>query len=365
GLFKMFSTASFTILKTSACHHDETNISTESPYFFEEEVLVTTILSIVLAAMFLLGVSGNLYVLIITFLSNKPAGSLCAYIANLALADLLYLSTIPFVVSTYLVQDWYFGDVGCRLLLSMDLFTMHASIYTLIAMSLERYQVVVCPLRTKLTQRHQKLTSLVVWLMSLLLTLPMMCMIHLQDSHSGVGKKICFPTWSPNAFRDYLTVLFCTSILGPGLILLFLYSHLAGAYWKSGDGIQRSTRKMKHGVGLRIFTIILVFWICYMPFWTWQLSKLYWKGSLDLLPASQIYLNFGVTCLTYANSCVNPLLYTLLTRNYWEYLARRGRGTSQAQSTGYFNNTPNKSSVKSEQESHIHFLNMSSLVDPM
>ncbi|XP_063283509.1 urotensin-2 receptor-like [Pelobates fuscus] len=325
--------------------NDEGNSSSEIPIFREEEVVVTSILSVVLVAMFFLGVSGNLYVLIITVLSNRPAGSLCTYVVNLALADLLYLSTIPFVVSTYLVRDWYFGDVGCRVLLSMDLFTMHASIYTLLAMSLERYQVVVYPLRSRLSQNHRKLTSVAIWLMSLFLTLPMMCMMHLQDSHNGFGKKICFPTWTLDAFRCYLTVLFCTSILGPGLILLYLYSHLARAYWVSGQGIQSSKRKIKQGVGLRIFTIILVYWVCYTPFWAWQLAKLYQQQSSGLLPAAQIYLNFGVTCLTYANSCVNPLLYTLLTRNYWEYLATRGKGIGLEQWNGVHHRTQKKSSA--------------------
>ncbi|XP_075039029.1 urotensin-2 receptor-like [Mixophyes fleayi] len=305
--------------------HDKANMSIESPDFIEEEVLITATLSAVLAVMFLLGVSGNIYVLVITVLSHRPVGSMCVHVVNLALADLLYLSTIPFVVSTYLAQDWYFGDVGCRILLSMDLFTMHASIYTLTAMSVERYKVIVRPLRSRMSHCHRKLTSLAIWLTSFLLALPMMCMIQLQDSQYGTGKKICFPTWTPESFRQYLTVLFCTSILGPGLILLYLYSRLARAYRMSGQTVRRSSRKINQCVGLRIFTIIIVYWACFVPFWAWQLAKFYQHELLGMAPSTQVYLNFGVTCLTYANSCVNPLLYTLLTRNYREYLARQMR----------------------------------------
>ncbi|KAG9483744.1 urotensin-2 receptor-like [Eleutherodactylus coqui] len=303
---------------------EEANVSMESPGS-AEEILVTSVLSVVLTVMFLLGMAGNLYVLVITVLSHKPVGSMCVHVVNLALADLLYLSTIPFVVSTYLARDWYFGDIGCRLLLSMDLFTMHASIYTLTAMSLERYQVIVQPLKARISQCYRKLTSLVIWLISLLLTLPMMCMMRLEDSQYGLDKKICFPTWTPESFQHYLTVLFFTSILGPGLILLYLYSCLARAYWMSGQELRRSSGKLNQCVMFRIFTIIIVFWACFVPFWTWQLAKLYQSELLGMAPSTQIYLNFGVTCLTYANSCVNPLLYTLLTRNYREYVTKRMR----------------------------------------
>ncbi|XP_072277218.1 urotensin-2 receptor-like [Pyxicephalus adspersus] len=309
--------------------YDEANMSMETSGIFNGEVLVTSSLSTVLAIMFVLGLSGNVYVLVITVLSPRPAGSLCINVINLALADLLYLSTIPFVLSTYLSRNWYFGDIGCRILLSMDLFTMHASIYTLTAMSVQRYQVIVRPFRAHIAQCHQKMTSLAIWLTSFCLTLPMMCMIRLQDSHYGSGKKICFPTWTPDSFRNYLTVLFCTSILGPGLILVYIYSSLARAYWISGLEVNQSRRKQKHWVGLRIFTIIIVYWACFVPFWAWQLAKCYQKEHSALSHSTQIYLNFGVTCLTYANSCVNPLLYTLLTRNYWEYLAGRSRKSSK------------------------------------
>lgn len=304
-------------------------MSMETSGILDGEVLVTSSLSAVLAIMFVLGSFGNIYVLVITVLSPRPAGSLFINVINLALADLLYLSTIPFVLSTYLVKNWYFGDIGCRVLLSMDLFTMHASIYTLTAMSLQRYQVIVQPFKAHITQCHRKVTSLGIWLTSFFLTLPMMCMIRLQDSHYGYGKKICFPTWTQDSFRNYLTVLFCTSILGPGFILVYIYSCLARAYWISGLEVHQSRRKQKHYVGLRIFTIITVYWACFVPFWAWQLAKCYQKDLSALGHSAEIYLNIGVTCLTYANSCVNPLLYTILTRNYWEYLAGRSRKSNR------------------------------------
>ncbi|XP_067415048.1 urotensin-2 receptor-like [Emydura macquarii macquarii] len=294
----------------------------------EEDSPVTGLLGTILTVMCLLGMVGNVYTLVVASrgMSGRSAGSLCVYVVNLALADLLYLSTIPFVVCTYFAQDWFFGDVGCRLLLSLDLLTMHASIFTLTAMSLERYWAVTRPLRARQAGNScRKLTSLALWLLSLLLTVPMMVMIQLRDSGSH-NKRICFPAWTPEAFRVYLTVLFTTSILAPGLILGFLYFRLARAYWSSVAAMQPGVtgRALKQKLFPRIFSIIAAYWACFVPFWAWQLVKLYWTEGLGLSPTAQAYLNFGVTCLTYGNSCINPFLYTLLTRNYREYLAYSG-----------------------------------------
>ncbi|XP_060100416.1 urotensin-2 receptor-like [Heteronotia binoei] len=292
-----------------------------------EESPVTGVLGAVLIIMFLIGMTGNIYALVVALsgLSGRSTGSLCVYIINLALADLLYLSTIPFVVCTYFARNWFFGDLGCRILLSLDLLTMHASIFLLTTMSLERYWAVARPMRARWAGKsYRKVASVAVWLLSLLLTIPMMVMIQQREGISH--KHICFPTWTPDAFRVYLTILFSTSILGPGLVLGIVYSCLAQAYWTSMKVMQPRVvgRVLKQKLFSRIFSIIVAYWACFVPFWAWQLAKLYWSEDLEIGPTAQAYLNFGVTCLTYGNSCINPFLYTLLTRNYHEYMAARG-----------------------------------------
>ncbi|XP_069509151.1 urotensin-2 receptor-like [Ambystoma mexicanum] len=299
----------------------------------DDEVLVTSVLSTLLLVMFLVGIAGNAYTLAVAALSARMGGSLGIYVVNLAAADLLYLCTIPFVVSTYLAQDWFFSDAGCRLLLSLDLLTMHASIYTLTVMSLERHRAVVRPLSTRLSRGNHRLSILLIWLASLLLTLPMMVMVRVRETEGLPRKRICSPTWTPQAFKVYLTVLFATSILAPGLIIAILYASLARAYWISGVNVVPGERwALRHKVLYRLFTIIVAFWACFVPFWAWQLAKLYAPRPLGLSIAVQAYINFSVTCLTYANSCINPLLYTLLTRNYRDYLASRGGSSTTATS---------------------------------
>ncbi|KTG32123.1 hypothetical protein cypCar_00007268 [Cyprinus carpio] len=161
--------------------------------------------------------------------SMRVTGSMYVYIVNLALADLLYLSTIPFVVWTYFAKDWYFGDIGCRVLFSLDFVTMHASIFILTIMSTERYVAVVNPLDTfGRSRRYRRAVTCLVWLFSFILALPTMIMIDLKrDVHNGVEKRMCHPTWQMTAYRVYLTILFNTCILAPGLIIGYLYLKLA------------------------------------------------------------------------------------------------------------------------------------------
>ncbi|XP_006886368.1 PREDICTED: urotensin-2 receptor [Elephantulus edwardii] len=288
---------------------------------FLEDLAATGTLGAVLSAMGVVGVVGNVYTLVVMCRCPRPLAPLHAYVVSLALADLLYLLGIPFIVGTYGAQDWHFGDVGCRVLFSLDFLTMHASIFTLTAMSSERYVAVLRPLDS--VQRsggYRKALVLGTWLLALLLTLPMMLVIRLV---SRGPKSLCLPSWSPGAHRAYLTLLFVTSIAGPGVVIGLLYGRLARAYW----GLQRASlgqvRRLPSPRGLYlILTIVLLFWACFLPFWLWQLLGQYCP-ALPLAPGTTRLVNYLTTCLTYTNSCLNPFLYTLLTRNYKEHLRPR------------------------------------------
>ncbi|XP_035165753.1 urotensin-2 receptor-like [Oxyura jamaicensis] len=309
---------------------EESGSGGDSSSALGEDSPVTGPLGTVLLLMCLVGMVGNIYTVLVASgrVVGRSAGSLGVYVINLALADLLYLSTIPFVVCTYFAHDWFFGDAGCRILFSLDLLTMHASIFLLTAMSLERYWAVIRPLRARrASNAYRRLASAVLWLLALLLTAPMMAMTQLREG-DGPHKRICVPTWTPAAFRLYLTVLFATSVLVPGMVLGIVYTRLAQAYRSSAwpSGLPAAGRAPTRCLSSRISAIVVAYWACFLPFWGWQLAGLYWGEGLGIGPTAQAYLNFGVTCLAYGNSCVNPFLYTLLASSYRRRPGRRGSG---------------------------------------
>ncbi|KAM9209496.1 urotensin-2 receptor [Dugong dugon] len=327
-----------------------------------EDLVATGTLGVVLSAMGLVGVAGNVYTLVVMCRCLRASAPLYVYIVNLALADLLYLLGIPFIVGTYITKDWHFGDVGCRVLFSLDFLTMHASIFTLTIMSSERYAAVLRPLDTvQRSKGYRKVLVLGTWLLALLLTLPMMLAIRLV--HRG-PKSLCLPTWGPRAHRAYLTLLFATSIVGPGLLIGLLYARLARAYWRSQKASFGQTGRLPSPrVLYLILSIVLLFWTCFLPFWLWQLLGQYCP-ALRLSPGTTRLVNYLTTCLTYANSCVNPFLYTLLTKNYREHLhAHQCSGSSGLAGTfprphhGRFQRTSGRSlSTSSQQATEIILL---------
>ncbi|XP_048869267.1 urotensin-2 receptor [Brienomyrus brachyistius] len=322
-----------------------------------EDMAATFTIGTILSVMCLAGVTGNIYTLVVMCHSMRSVASMYIYIINLALADLLYLLTIPFVVCTHFLKGWYFGEVGCHILISMDFLTMHASIFTLTIMSTERYFAVLKPLDTvKRSKSYRKAIAILVWVASLILTLPMIIRIQLIP----VGNKImCQPTLSQLSYKIYISFLFCTSIVAPGMIIGYLYIRLARTYWVSQTEIFKQTKKLPNQKVLYlIFTIVLLFWACFLPFWIWQLLGQF-HPSLSLSGKARRNINYMTTCLTYSNSCINPFLYTLLTKNYKEYLHNRQRtwtAGSYFNRRSRFQRSPRRSLSSSSQQCTESFM---------
>lgn len=77
-------------------------------------------------------------------------------IINLAVADLLFvIFCVPFTATDYILPMWPFGDLWCKFVQYMIVVTCHASVYTLVLMSLDRFLAVVHPI-TSMSIRTEK-----------------------------------------------------------------------------------------------------------------------------------------------------------------------------------------------------------------
>ncbi len=100
------------------------------------------------------------------------------YIFNLALADALATSTLPFQSVNYLIGTWPFGDVLCKIVMSIDYYNMFTSIFTLTTMSVDRYIAVCHPIKALdfRTPRNAKIVNVCNWILSSAIGLPVMVM---------------------------------------------------------------------------------------------------------------------------------------------------------------------------------------------
>lgn len=109
------------------------------------------------------------------------------YIFNLALADALATSTLPFQSAKYLMNTWPFGEVLCKLIIAIDYYNMFTSIFTLTMMSVDRYIAVCHPVRALAfrTPVKAKMINVLIWVASSAIGVPIMIMAVTKVADNG------------------------------------------------------------------------------------------------------------------------------------------------------------------------------------
>ncbi|XP_074804748.1 mu-type opioid receptor isoform X2 [Natator depressus] len=148
------------------------------------------------------GLFGNFLVMYVIIRYTKMKTATNIYIFNLALADALATSTLPFQSVNYLMGTWPFGTILCKIVISIDYYNMFTSIFTLCTMSVDRYIAVCHPVKALdfRTPRNAKIVNVCNWILSSTIGLPVMFMATTKYRHDENFKRcfreFCIPTSS-------------------------------------------------------------------------------------------------------------------------------------------------------------------------
>ncbi|XP_004687190.1 PREDICTED: somatostatin receptor type 4 [Condylura cristata] len=260
----------------------------------------------------LLGLVGNALVIFVILRYAKMKTATNIYLLNLAIADELFMLSVPFVASSAALRHWPFGSVLCRAVLGVDGLNMFTSVFCLTVLSVDRYVAVVHPLRAATYRRPSvaKLINVGVWLASLLVTLPIAIFADTRPARGGQA-VVCnlhwpHPAWSA-VFVVYTFLLgFLLPVLAIGLCYLLIVGKMRAVALRAGWQQRRRSEKK---ITRLVLMVVAVFVLCWMPFYVVQLLNLF-VTSLDAT------VNHVSLILSYANSCANPILYGFLSDNF-------------------------------------------------
>ncbi|XP_023689507.2 mu-type opioid receptor isoform X2 [Paramormyrops kingsleyae] len=241
------------------------------------------------------------------------------YIFNLALADALATSTLPFQGVNFLMGTWPFGEELCKVVLSIDYYNMFTSIFTLTTMSVDRYIAVCHPIKALdfRTPRNAKIVNVCNWILSSAIGLPVMIMAS-TVAHRNAPKiidctlKFPHPYWYWDnllkicvfIFAFIMPVLIITVCYGLMILRLKSVRLLSGSKEKDRN-LRRITRM--------VLVVVAVFIVCWTPIHIFVIIKALVNIPNSLLQS--ITWHFCIT-LGYTNSCLNPVLYAFLDENF-------------------------------------------------
>jgi gastrin-releasing peptide receptor len=329
--------------------------STENTTFIEplieaEERPEAIIVPVIFAIIFLVGVIGNT-ALIFTVLRNKSMRNTPnIFVVSLSIGDLLLLlCSVPFASTFYSVTSWPFGEGLCKFNEFMQTLSLGVSIFTLTALSGDRYIAIVHPM-SKHTGKPTLITVVTavgIWILSVVLAIPDGYTSKLEyvtgymegnstnSSASDIHLSICliYPLDYPPIYgKIHSMARFIIFFVIPLFIIGLFYALMARILILSSrempcesmkDSAMNQQQKRQIQARLKVAKVVLsfviIFVICWLPR---HISILAYYHSDAEFNMFWHVLKITSYCLTYIYSCVNPYALYFLSSQFRKYYNR-------------------------------------------
>ncbi|XP_061525360.1 somatostatin receptor type 1 [Phycodurus eques] len=287
------------------------NASTGYEEYYPDPDASQIIIPSIYAIVCCVGLTGNGMVIYVILKYAKMKTATNIYILNLAIADELFMLSVPFFATSAAVRRWPFGSLMCRLVLSVDGINMFTSIFCLTVLSVDRYVAVVHPIKAARYRRPTvaKMVNVCIWGLSLVVILPIIIFADTVPAEDGaVDCNFLWPeaSWS-EAFVVYTFLLgFLLPVGAICLCYCLMVARMRAVGLRAGWLQRRSSEKK---ITRMVLLVVAVFVLCWMPFYVVQLVSVF-HGPPDPV-VTQLFV-----ILSYANSGANPILYGFVSDHF-------------------------------------------------
>lgn len=202
------------------------------------------IVPVVFGLIFVVGVVGNSLVMVVIgrvrYRGAAGLGGIGAgrrtgsptniFILNLSVADLSFLLfCVPFHATIYSLPEWVFGAFLCKFGHYFSTVSMLVSIFTLVAMSVDRYIAVVLSGKSPCVRsRRNALAGVcVIWTLSLVCSVPVAQHQVLTNHPNAPNSTFCWEKWSGAWRRGYKVAILLIGYLLPLLLISCCYARVS------------------------------------------------------------------------------------------------------------------------------------------
>ncbi|KAG7492763.1 hypothetical protein MATL_G00018100 [Megalops atlanticus] len=312
---------------------DMNNYTFSSYYQHSRPVAAMFIFAYIL--IFFLCMIGNIVVCFIVLRNKQMRTVTNIFILNLAISDILVgLFCLPITLVDNLITGWPFDIVICKMSGLVQGASVSASVFTLVAIAVERFRCIIYPFQQKLTQRQATVTIAFIWTLAITIMCPSAVTLtvsrdeyHIMvDSYNRTYPLYtCWEAWPDQDMRRiYTTVLFSHIYLAPVTLIVITYACIALKLFKSAatirdahaeDDGQRVSRKKIRVINMLII-MALLFTVSWLPLWTLMLLTDYGNLTASQLKLATVYIFPFAHWLAFFNSSVNPIVYGYFNENF-------------------------------------------------
>ncbi|XP_072018889.1 LOW QUALITY PROTEIN: bombesin receptor subtype-3-like [Amphiura filiformis] len=329
------ATAVAQTLQHMACNETSSNLSGCND--FEEDsgdyiMPIDAYISIFLILLFgAIGLIGNGTLVFIVILNRDMRTVPNVLIASLALGDFLFLLiSVPFTVISNIHNTYVFGEAVCKFTSMLPVMSEGVSVFTLAAMSHDRYTAIVKPMHRRKSGAAMRIYTLAVsiWIMSFMLSIPSLVLSYVESKYTPY--KFCFylphETKSAKIHETFRCILM---FILPLLVISVYYMLIALKLLESslnmpGEGVADTGQATKQVRARRrlartVLVLVVLFGLCWLPHFIYRLMFQF-NFDEDLFMTTGMYVfQLLSNLLTYLNACINPVALCFLSKTYRKY----------------------------------------------
>ncbi|CAG4966498.1 unnamed protein product [Parnassius apollo] len=281
----------------------------------------------------------NILLIVVAVKYNYTKSVTNIFLVNLATADLLVTSVcMPIQLSKAITLVWFYGDTVCKIVNYIQGVAVAASVFTLTAMSVDRWLSIAPEPRLRPPGKRQALLLLtLLWFAALLIFIPLLMVATVTKEAVPIISKayenisietrdvhFCTEEWSGPESRKKFGIFSFTLVYAiPGSITILSYACMGRTLCsvRPPFDIDEGNVSMQQGLRLmrerkRVAWILLLlavlFALCWLPYNIMQLLL-----DINIVNAKNlsVYLPYALF-IGHANSAINPIVYCLMTRNF-------------------------------------------------
>uniref|UniRef100_A0A3B4ZF20 Neuropeptide FF receptor 2 n=1 Tax=Stegastes partitus TaxID=144197 RepID=A0A3B4ZF20_9TELE len=297
---------------------------------------VAAVFTVSYLLIFLVCMVGNGVVCFIVLRSKNMRTVTNLFILNLAISDLLVgIFCMPTTLVDNIITGWPFGSVVCKLSGMVQGISVSASVFTLVAIAVDRFRCIVYPFKQKLTIATSKLIIIIIWVLAVSIMCPSGVMLQVtkeQRVRIVLGSNNdtrpfywCRENWPNQEMRKiYTTILFANIYLAPLSLIVIMYARIGFTLFKttipghnklSIEGRHTISRKKKRVI-MMLLVVALLFILSWLPLWTLMMLSDYASLKEHQHRVINIYVYPLAHWLAFFNSSVNPIIYGFFNENF-------------------------------------------------
>ncbi|NP_001085742.2 chemokine (C-C motif) receptor 7 [Xenopus laevis] len=255
----------------------------------------------------LVGLAGNGLVMIRYLYFNRLKNGTDYYMLNLAIADIVFLLTLPFWAVS-VAKNWVFGSEMCKIIYCLYKMSFFSGMFLLMCVSMERYFAIV---QAPSAHRHRsktvlisKLSSLGIWVFAFLLSIPELLYSGVNNN-GGVNMCIIFSNSIQSLSAKLKISQMFFGFFLPLIIMALCYCMIIRKLLQARNFEKYKAIKV-------IIAIVIVFVAFQLPYNSVMLIKTFDNGT-DCEASKKLDIADDVTySLACFRCCLNPFLYAII-----------------------------------------------------